>query len=70
MLLFLYFRLVRFLHHDVLLRNRTLELDSFLSKISACQYIARPSQSKNCSFSLEGFHSHDSNVTFAFLQVS
>ena len=33
----LYLRLVRFLHLDVLLRNRTLELDSFLSKISACQ---------------------------------
>ena len=49
---------------------KTLELDFFLSKISACQFIARPSQSKNCSFSLEGFHSNDSNVTFAFLQVS
>ena len=35
-----------------------------------CMPITHLSQSKNCSFSLEGFHSNDPNVTFVCLQVS
>lgn len=58
----LWSRLIRFLHLD-------LGLDFFCRSFWLGNSWARPSQSKNCSFSLRSVHSN-ATVTSAFLKVS